>query len=263
MNSATSASPCEQIAQQIGSLFVCSPHDDFVKVRTPFLYPDGDIVDLFLRYQGTEVALTDLGESMRWLRTQSVSMKKSPKQKLMISDVCMTLGVEFNRGMIVLKMSSTDKLADAILRLGQAAIRIADIYFTMRTRSSLSVTDEVEDFLSERSIPFQRGVSVTGSSGKDWNIDFAVGPPGRVSLVQILSTGSRAAAKGVIAHVFTSFTDIGAANDDGSRRRISVFDDTSDIWESGDYSLVERASDAVARWSKPDELEAIVMKRAA
>jgi hypothetical protein len=55
MNSTTSAAPCEQIAQQIGSMFVCSPHDGFVKVRTPFLYPDGDIVDLFLRYQGTEV----------------------------------------------------------------------------------------------------------------------------------------------------------------------------------------------------------------
>ena len=254
--------PCARIAQQIGGMFVCSQHDDFVKVRTPFLYPDGDIVDLFLRYQGTEIALTDLGESMRWLRTQTISMKRSPKQKMMINDVCTTLGVQFNKGMIVLKIPDDGSLAEGVLRLGQAAIRIADLYFTMRTKTFQSVTDEVEDFFAEHSIPFERAVSVRGASGKDWNVDFSVGPRDHSSLVQVLSTGSKAAARGIIAHIFTAFSDIGTANDRGPRRRVAVFDDNLDIWEPGDYALVLQASDAVARWSRPDELESILLRQA-
>lgn len=250
--------PCERIAQQMGGMFTCAPHDNFTRIRTPFLYPDGDVIDLFVHHQGSELALTDLGESMRWLRTQTVAMKKSPKQRTMINDVCATLGVELVRGMIVLKLPSEGNLAEGVVRLAQAAIRIADIYFTMRTRSFQSVNDEVDEFLHDRSIPFERAVSVTGGSGKEWNVDFVVKSGNQRSLVQILSTGSRAAARGIVEHVFTAFTDIKSANDRGVRTRISVFDDSRDIWEPGDYKLVQDASDAIALWSKPEELASLL-----
>ena len=130
------------------------------------------------------------------------------------------------------------------------------------TKTFQSVTDEVEDFFTERSIPFERAVSVRGASGKDWNVDFAAGPREHSSLVQILSTGSKAAARGIITHVFTAFSDIGTANDRGFPRRIAVFDDNLDIWDPGDYALVQQASDAVARWSRPDELESLLLRQA-
>ena len=88
------SSPCALIAQQVGELFVCTPHDKYTGIRTPYLYPDGDVIDLFLRESNGSLTLTDLGETLRWFRMQTTSMRRSPKQSQVIEDICLNHGVE-------------------------------------------------------------------------------------------------------------------------------------------------------------------------
>jgi len=38
---------CTAIRSGLGPMFECSVNGDFVRVRTPYLYPDGDLIDLF------------------------------------------------------------------------------------------------------------------------------------------------------------------------------------------------------------------------
>jgi hypothetical protein len=38
---------------------------------------------------------------------------------------------------------------------------------------------------------------------------------------------------------------------------VSLFDDTEDVWQEEDFRLVQKLS-TVARWSRPDEFEAIL-----
>jgi len=89
--------PCEAIAGQLGALFACSPHGKYVRVRTPFLYPDGDVVDLFVREEDEETIVSDLGESLRWLRNQTLAMKRPPKQRQLIEDIKLTNDVNCTR----------------------------------------------------------------------------------------------------------------------------------------------------------------------
>ena len=98
--------PCEKIARTVNELFICSPVNGYQQIRTPFLYPDGDIIDLYLATNGQQVTLTDLGETTRWLRVQSLSQKRSVKQKQMIEDICLNHGIEFFRGMLTVQDSS-------------------------------------------------------------------------------------------------------------------------------------------------------------
>jgi len=51
----------------IGELFTCTEHGDFQRIQTPFLYPDGDTIDLFCKTDGDTVTITDLAETVRWL----------------------------------------------------------------------------------------------------------------------------------------------------------------------------------------------------
>jgi hypothetical protein len=44
-----SLSASETLRENLGSLFSFAPVNGFTRVRTPFLYPDGDIIDLFLQ----------------------------------------------------------------------------------------------------------------------------------------------------------------------------------------------------------------------
>ena len=52
-------------------------------------------------------------------------------------------------GALELKLGSLDGLMPGIVRLGQAAVRVADLTFTRRNSLQTSMTEELEEFLSD------------------------------------------------------------------------------------------------------------------
>lgn len=245
--------PCKQIEENIGELFTCSELNGYIRIRTPYLYPDGDVIDLFLSEKNGSHTLTDLGETLGWLKTQSLAPKRSPKQRQLIADVCLTHGVELFRGMLVVRLNTPNDLAAALTRLSQAALRVADLWFTFRNRAVESITDEVADMLTERGIIFDRGERLLGRSGRSYTVDFHTRHVRKSSLVYVLSTGSRAAARGVAEHVLAVWWELHHLKmGPEGLNFISLFDDTLDIWSQEDFKLVSDFSD-LALWSKPDE----------
>jgi hypothetical protein len=239
-------------------LYECTPAPrEGVRVRTPFLYPDGGVIDVFVLPRDGRFEVTDYGEALGWLRMQSVSGTLSPKQRRMVEDVCLTLGVELFRGQIVLRCDASS-VAQAVVRVGQAALRLADLWFTMRTRAVETVADEVADWLQEKVIPFERAVRHAGRSGRTWTVDYQTHMPQRTSLVFVLSTGSRAAARRVTEHVVAGLYDLSHLRVVQPQLAfVSLFDDTEDVWQEEDFRLVEPLS-TVARWSRPDEFEQVL-----
>jgi hypothetical protein len=247
---------CEELRHGLSALFVCTQQGKYLRIRTPYLYPDGDVIDLFCEQEGEVLTISDLGETTRWLRMQTISPKRSAKQKALIEEVCLTHGVEFYRGMLMARCRTGESLAPVVLRVAQAALRVSDLWFTFRTRSVVSITDEVADFLAERQLPFDREEKLAGRSGRSWTVDFHVRAPARSSLVYVLSTGSRSAARTVAEHVLAAWYDLNhlAAGPD-ALQFVSLFDDTIDVWSPEDFRLVEALS-TIARWSQPDSFVA-------
>lgn len=122
--------PCEEIEKNIGALYTCAPVGEYIRIRTPFLYPDGDLVDLYLIEKDGQQTLTDLGETSRWLRSQTITQRRSIRQSHLISDICLNHGVEFFKGMLMLRVSPTDNFSALVTRLSEAAIRVSDLWFT-------------------------------------------------------------------------------------------------------------------------------------
>ncbi len=245
---------CSSLGAEMGELFTCAQHGAYVRIRTPYLYPDGDVIDLFAQKNAGEmISVTDLGETVRWLRMQTVSSRRSPKQRQLITDVCLNHGVEFYKGQLLIRIKPSDSFAEAFTRLAQACLRVADIWFTFRTRAVESATDEVADFLTEKEIPFDRGERIPGRSGRVWRPDFHTRLPVRSTLVYVLSTGSRAAARGVAEHVLAAWYDLSHLRlGQSAIGFVSLFDDTIDVWTEEDFRLVDNLSE-VARWSNHDQ----------
>lgn len=249
---------CSDFQNALSGLFECTKQGDYYRIRTPYLYPDGDNIDLFCKTEGDLVLVSDLGETVRWLRMQTVSSRRTPKHKAMIEDICLTNGVEFSRGMLMARCGTRTELSGVVLRVAQASLRVSDLWFTFRTRSVESVTDEVADFLTERDFRFDRGKKLQGRSGKVWTPDFHVHTVRYASLVYILSTGSRSATRTVVNMVHTAWFDLnhlGVGPD--ALRFISLFDDTIDVWSEEDFRLTEQLS-TIARWSQPDSFAEIL-----
>lgn len=250
---------CKAIQGGLGPMFECSTNGDYIRVRTPFLYPDGDYIDLFLKSTTQGAAtVSDLGETVRWLNSNTLSSKRSPKQVSLISDISQTHGVEFFKGMLKARANHPGGLADAVTRVSQAALRISDLIFTSRLRSVESVTDEVADYLQELHLPYERNKKLIGRSGKSWKIDFQVSSQLRSSLVLVLSSGSRSAAQQITKNVVASWYDLSQYKASPEPLAfISLIDDSADVWSEEDFNLIESISD-VARWSAPETLHQLL-----
>lgn len=244
---------CETIALQLGALFTCTQHGRYTRVRTPFLYPDGDVVDLFIEEFPDRIVVMDLGESLRWLRNQTLALKRSPKQRRLIEDIQLTNGVALDRGMLVLR-TSPQGLADAVMRVGQAAVRVGDLWFTMQNRAVQSITDDVADFLMEESFTFERKAKALGRSQKAWTVDFLVSAA-TPSYVHVLSTESRASAQVSMKGAVAMWIDLHRAARQ-PQRFISLVDDAiPDVWSDEDFRLLNDVS-KVELWAKPDDFAA-------
>ena len=252
------SSICQDLQRGLGALFTCSEQGEYQRIRTPYLYPDGDYIDLFCKMDGNLVMVTDLAETTGWLRMQSVSLRRPLRQKRLIEDVCTTHGVEFYRGMLQARCRPSEELAQVVTRVAQAALRVSDLWFTFRTQAAQRFSDDVADFLGERDFRFDRDERLAGRSGRGWTIDFHVRTERRSSLVQVLSTGNRASANRACEHVVAAWYDLNhLVAGPEALAFVSLFDDTADVWADENYKQVEPLS-RVVRWSSPNEIDAVL-----
>lgn len=249
---------CQILQDKMGALFHCTEFDDCLRIRTPYLYPDGDNIDLFCAVSGNILTVTDLAETTGWLWMQSAAPRRSPRQNRFIAETCATHGVEFYQGMLQARCRPGDDLAEVVTRVAQAALRVSDLWFTLRYAGSNSIANEVAEYLSEQNLDYERSPKLPGRSTFVWNVDFHVRAAARSSLVYVLTTGNRSTAHRVADHVVAAWYDLSQyAVGTEALQFVSLFDDTVDIWTTEDISRVEALS-TLAFWSKPEEFSGIL-----
>ena len=154
---------CAALQQAMPPLFVCSPApEEGVRVRTPMLYPDGGVVDVFVQERNGGYIVTDYGDALGWLGLQSASRQRSQKQIALIQDVCQTLRIQQFRDQLILPDVAGAALGESVLRVAQAVVRVSDIWFTLRSQALQTTADEVDEWLREREIDFDRRVLKQG-----------------------------------------------------------------------------------------------------
>jgi hypothetical protein len=246
--------PCELITEQMGLIFTCVSVNQYIRIQTPFLYPDGDVIDIFYKEEGDAGTLTDLGETMRWLRMQTVSQRKSLRQRQLVADICLNHNIVLYRGMLTVPVGRSEDLAGAVMKLAQGILRVSDLWFTFRNKAGESIVDEVEDLLQEHQIAFERSPRVSGRSATIWRPDFQTRRKDHNTLIRVLSTGSRAATRDLAARTSAMWHDLSYLTvGQETFKFISLFDDTLDVWNEEDFRLVGDISD-IAYWSRSDEL---------
>ena len=216
-------------------------------------------VDVFVLDSKGSYIVTDFGDALGWLGLQSASQNRSPKQNALVQDVCQTLRIKLSRDQLMLRDVASGALGEAVLRVAQAAVRVSDIWFTLRSQAIYTIADEVDEWLRERAIDFERQVSKQGRSTQNWSIDFETYTDRRTCFVFLLATGTRGAVRRMTEHVVAGCVDLNHFKETQPNLAfVSLFDDTEDVWQPRDFSLVEEVSE-VARWSHRDEFENLLI----
>ncbi len=95
-----------------------------VFIRTPYRYPNGDVLDLVLTKKDNSLILSDTGCTLRWLAEQPQIDLNSPEQKSLVQWFCDTRGIEYHNGELSLKVHNASAISLDMQKLGKTAIEM-------------------------------------------------------------------------------------------------------------------------------------------
>ncbi len=246
----------ETIRQELPLLYTCEEvAPGRLRLHTPFLYPNGDYIDLYLEETPAGLYLTDLGETLGYLSDHNISFRQSSKRQKTLNDILLTHGVELFQGELRLRLDAAPRdLAWAVTRLGQAAVQVADLAYTMRLGTLATFREEVEEFWIDANIPYEANHRVVGGSGEVHTIDFYL-PRRRPILVETLSSATSSYASILVSKVVRIWHDI--LRVDGRYRYFSILDDPADVWRPEWIDQMAQLSEVLV-WSERDRMRELL-----
>ncbi len=200
-----------------------------LRIETPFCLPDNSFVDVYLpRAEGDGPgALTDFGATVDWLRSAGVELRG--RRRDILKGTLDALDVEFEGEALRARFDAPQALPDAIVRLGQACSRVADLIFTRRARRPSSFREDVGIFLETLPIRVEAKRTLKGARGPVV-VDFVAFGGGRDSAILTLTSRSRGHAVNAAKAVFAKWYDLRGRDE----QRLTVFDDRFEVYERGD-----------------------------
>lgn len=210
---------------------------------TPFEYPDGDAVVVWVRELGGKIEVSDYGEGL------AEQEHRTDYERGIVSDLARNAarghGVRAFEGRIGAQCDPTE-LGEIVLRVASASAQLAaSIACQKPGRRKESEENEfvrlVDETLRERKVPVEREHKIEGSSGHSHRATIYV-PHSHTILEPVGGHWNQ------VASVYTKFSDLAPVN---GFKRYSLLDDRQDQPGEDVRSLLVQVSDVIA-WSSHD-----------
>jgi hypothetical protein len=120
---------------RIGPRYLCTPLESApwtTRIETPRLLPDGDVLDLYAESKaGGRLLISDGGEALGFLSMQTADEALPQVVEDWIAFICRTGRVDRRRGALVVEAQAEGDVVEALLRLEQAVLATADLYYLL------------------------------------------------------------------------------------------------------------------------------------
>ena len=243
---------CEElISSYLATLqggFSCLPSArERMRVVTPYLYPDHDQIELFVREKGNKVVVSDLGETLRHLETLGMEVISNQKRWFQAQRIATGVHAEIKDG-VILKESPKENVGETIFDVLAACKAVADLIYGSRAYEPATFEDEVAEYLEEGNLKPKREVMIVGESGTKYTVDLQVHAGQKKALIETLSPKSSAGVRGKVNAVFRMWSDVNHGSS-----KFSVLNDETFVFRKEDLLLLQRVS-FVHRWTARQEL---------
>ena len=211
---------CESLKEYLSTFSLVQQCDliknDMLRIQTPFQYMDGSKIDLFIGEKidlfGKNIIISDLGQTVATLLEVQFKPWSNKKRKEVVNEICSSLNVQWVGGEFKVELKEEDlhQVSDAIVRLSQACIRIADMALNQRIRNVLVFKDEIEESFTNFDLDYETGFPLMGRFDRAIELDFKVQGTDVVSLIQVFPATSRGNSHNTGTNIFQKWYDIGA-----------------------------------------------------
>jgi len=216
-------------------------------VVTPYLYPDHDFIEVFVKDKGETVVVSDLGETLRHLDTLGMDVVNTPKLKYAAERIAAGLQVSIQSGVIV-RRGRAAEVGKLVFEVLSAIKLVSSLVYGNRAYEPVGFDEEVQEFVKSNGIDVERRVSVPGVSGSEYTVSFKLHAPGGGALVQTISPRTKGGVKSQVNSAFRMWSDIdpiGPFQD----KKFCLVNDESLPFRAEDLTLLGRVS-RVHRWTE-------------
>lgn len=253
---ATDESTVRRMVEGFSLVKACDTvQNGMLRIATPFQYADGSNVDLFLEADlSQELTLTDMGQTIAYLLDMHVKPWSSKRREQAVADICESLEIQKKGAQLYTLIPADDPAAftNAIVRLSQACIRVAELALTQKFRMVSAFREDLEEFIATIDVPYETPFRVLGRFG-EVELDFKTQGRTSSSLILTLSTQNNAAAHGLCNEVFRRWYDL-------SEKRceftfLTTFDTNTDVFRDDDLSRLREVSTVFGFPAEADSIQ--------
>jgi hypothetical protein len=218
-----------------------------LSIVMPFLYPDHDNVEIFVRDKTDSVVVSDLGETMRRLDTIGMDVQASGTFAYQADRIASGFQVGIKKG-ILFKEGSPQEIGSLVFDVVSACMAIGGLAYRGRGYLPLTFAEEVTKLLKVNDFDFEEKHPLLGNTGTRYHADFKVMSHNgnRVSYVHTLAARTPGGTSKWVDHTYRMWRDIITSGT--VVRKVSLISDDGTKVKEEDIKLLQTESD-VLRWS--------------
>jgi hypothetical protein len=219
-----------------------------LQVVTPYLYPDHDNIEVFVREKGDgSLVVSDLGETLRKLDTLGMDVCSTPALMFLAERIANGLGVWIDNGVIRKDGAPAEagEIAFAVISVCQG---VGDLIYRTRGYTPTSFEDEVDRFLKDGGVQAERKREVRGVSETVYTVNFQISTRQPPTLIEAISPKSNAGVRGKVNATFRMWSDINTV-DARTVGKISLLNDDVLQFKDPDVRVLGRVS-SVYKWTE-------------
>ena len=256
---------CESLREVVSGFSLVRQCDvtknGMLRIATPFNYPNGSHIDLFLLPNANllgEFTLSDYGQTADYLADMNIKPWATKKRRTLIEDICNVLQVLSKGGTFEIQVDSQNlsELPQAIVRLAQACISVSDLAFTQKLQTTGVFKEDVEEFIAWTDLSYDLDIELVGQFGKVVKVDFRVYGQIMGTLVQTLSTPYPGTAHLSANEIFRRWYDLTPYR--SSNQFLTIYDTTNRIFREDDLSRLSDFSQVLGFPEDQDQIQELL-----
>lgn len=163
---------------------------DWFLINTPFFGAFNETIEIYAKRNGSQLILSDNGETMSNLEIQGLHIQGSKKRKSLFETILLNYGIRSNNEELIVE-SNIDNFSQAKHNFLSAIIEINDLYVLSKHNIVSIFKEDVRGYLESKDIIFTPEFISKGTTGLEFNFDFQIAKKQNEIVIKSFNTINR------------------------------------------------------------------------
>ena len=226
---------------------------DWYLINTPFIGAFNDTIEIYAQKNGSQLKLSDNGETISNLEIQGLQIQGSKRRKSLLDSILINYGVKINNDELIIE-TNIDKFSQSKHNFLSAIIEINDLYVLSNHNVASIFKEDVRNYLDSQDIIFTPDFISKGSTGLEFNFDFQIAQRDKEIVIKSFNTIN----KSNLPTFLFSWDDIKPVREKITKKNVTAIAIINDIDKEVKSEFLEALKSKNANfilWSEKDSAE--------